>query len=274
METSPNTGAIAAALAKAHLEIENPELDGVNPHFKSKFSTLAAVLNAVRKPLAKQGIALMQSVAIAENRVCVTTSMMHSSGEWMRETMSFPIPGNSTVQQAGSTVTYLRRYSLISLTAIVGDPHTDDDGEGDRRDRTERKPEPRREPFRPSEARGAPAPAPAIAPVAAPVVVVPKPRQESVAAADGEWVEIVPKYIDEGVAGKNSAPFVKVKDENGDNYFVWDTALFGTVKASKGSVLWAITEAAKKEGAPPRIVQVRTAPPAEPGSEPDSEIPF
>lgn len=168
METSETTGAIAAALAKAHLEIENPELDGVNPHFKSRFSTLAAVLNAVRKPLAKQGIALMQSVSITDGRVAVTTSLIHASGEWMRETMAFPIATGANVQQAGSTVTYLRRYSLISLCAIVGDPHEDDDGDGDRVEREERKPTPpKRQPFKPDAAKGAP-PSPAAAPVLEP----------------------------------------------------------------------------------------------------------
>lgn len=270
MLRTDNIGEIAAALSKANLEIRNAELDRVNPHFKNRYATLGSILNAIRVPLAKHGIAPVQTVSMEDGKVTVTTALIHSSGQLVEDTAMFPLPNNATVQQMGSAITYLRRYALAAIVGIVGDE--DDDGEGDRRDRTERKPETRREPFRPSEARGAPAPAPA--PVAAPVAVVPKPRQESVAAANGEWVEIVPKYIDEGVAGKNSAPFVKVKDENGDTYFVWDTALFGTVKASKGSVLWAITEAAKKEGAPPRIVQVRTAPPAEPGSEPDSEIPF
>jgi len=158
METSETTGAIAAALAKAHLEIDNPELDGVNPHFKSKFSTLAAVLNAVRKPLASQGIAMMQSVSIDEGRVAVTTSLIHASGEWLRETMAFPVANNANIQQAGSLVTYIRRYSLIALCGIVGDPHEDDDGDGDRLDRNEpRKPAPRttRDSFRPENARGA-----------------------------------------------------------------------------------------------------------------------
>ena len=169
METSETTGAIAAALAKAHLEIENPELDGVNPHFKSRFSTLAAVLNAVRKPMAKQGIALMQSVAIAEGRVAVTTSLIHASGEWMRETMAFPIATGANVQQAGSTVTYLRRYSLISLCAIVGDPHEDDDGDGDRTEREDRKQPAKRPPFKPEAAKGAkPAPPAPAAPAPEP----------------------------------------------------------------------------------------------------------
>jgi hypothetical protein len=140
METSEHIGAIAGALAKAHLKIENPELDGQNPHYKSRFSTLAAVLNAVRKPLAEQGIALLQSVALEDGKVRVTTNLVHSSGEWMRETMAFPLQGSATVQQAGSTVTYLRRYSLISLCGIVGDPQQDDDGEADAEAREEHKP--------------------------------------------------------------------------------------------------------------------------------------
>jgi hypothetical protein len=174
METSETTGAIAAALAKAHLEIENPELDGVNPHYKSRFSTLAAVLNAVRKPLAKQGIALMQSVSIADSRVAVTTSLIHASGEWMQETMAFPIAGGANVQQAGSTVTYLRRYSLISLCAIVGDPHEDDDGDADRAEHAERAKQQQqrqrtnREAFKPDRAKGAPPAPEAPAPPAQP----------------------------------------------------------------------------------------------------------
>jgi hypothetical protein len=160
MRTSETTGALAAALAKAHLKIDNPELDGVNPHFKHKFSTLAAVLNAVRKPLAEQGIAMMQSVAIEEGRVAVTTSLIHASGEWLQETMAFPVANNANIQQAGSLVTYIRRYSIIALCGIVGDPHADDDGEGDRIDRDEP-----RKPFRPENARGA-APAPKESPKA------------------------------------------------------------------------------------------------------------
>lgn len=161
MDTSEQTGQIAAALAKAHLEIDNPELDGVNSHFKSKFSTLAAILNAVRKPLAKHGIALMQSVAIEDGRVRVTTNLMHASGEWMRETMAFPMVSGSNVQQAAGIVTYLRRYSLLGLCAIVGDPHADDDGESDREAHAEAKKAPSKS--APRKEMNAPQPAPAAA---------------------------------------------------------------------------------------------------------------
>jgi hypothetical protein len=61
------------------------------------------------------------------------------------------------VQQLGSSITYLRRYSLAAITGIVGEE--DDDGHagssGDRNDR----PEPRKT-FKPTEAKGAPVVAP------------------------------------------------------------------------------------------------------------------
>jgi hypothetical protein len=267
MKRTDTVGELAAALAKANLEIRNAELDRVNPHFKNRYATLGSILNAVRVPLAKHGIATVQTVSMQEGMVTVTTSLIHSSGQCIEDTAMFPLPDKATVQQMGSAITYLRRYALAAICGIVGDE--DDDGENDRTQRTE----PRRETFKPQEARGS-------APVAerpAPKQVAPAPRQESVAAAEGEWIEVVPKFIDEGVAGKNQSPYVKIKDSNGDSFFVWDTALFGVVKASKGAPLWVITEASKKEGAPPRIVQVRTSPPAEPGSIPsldDDGIPF
>ena len=44
-------GGLMAALADAQAEMQNPPLDGANPHFNSRFSTLKAVLEAVRGPL-------------------------------------------------------------------------------------------------------------------------------------------------------------------------------------------------------------------------------
>jgi hypothetical protein len=65
---------------------------------------------------------------------------------------------------------------------------------------------------------------------------------------------------------------VKLKDSNGDNYFVWDVALHGVARASKGATIWVITEPSKQAGAPPRVVQIRTAPPAEPSLLPEEDF--
>lgn len=46
------------ALALAQRAIKNPPLDGKNPHFKSRYATLGRCLEAVRGPLAEQGVAV------------------------------------------------------------------------------------------------------------------------------------------------------------------------------------------------------------------------
>jgi hypothetical protein len=261
MNKSEQINELAAALAKAQMKIRNAELDRVNPHFKNRYATLGSIINAVKIPLAEQGLATMQTVRMDGTTVVVSTMITHSSGQWIEEAASFPLPERSTVQQLGSCVTYLRRYSLSAICGIVGDE--DDDGEGDR---VERAPEPRREPFKPTQARGA-EPQKFAKPVEKPA-----PKQQDVAAAPGEWVELAVRYIDEGVAGKNQAPYVKLKDSNGDNYFVWDVALHGVARASKGATIWVITEPSKQAGAPPRVVQIRTAPPAEPSLLPEEDF--
>jgi hypothetical protein len=264
MKRTETVGELAAALAKANLEIRNAELDRVNPHFKNRYATLGSILNAVRVPLAKQGIATVQTVSMDHGMVLVTTSLIHSSGQCIEDTAMFPLPDKSTVQQMGSAITYLRRYALAAICGIVGDE--DDDGENDRTQRTE----PRRDTFRPQEARGSqerPSPAPVPAPRA-------QPQQAPVAVADGEWVEIAVKYVDTGRAGKNQSPYVKIKDANGENWMVWDEALHAAAMAAKGSTVWAITEPSKAANGLPRIVQLRTAQPHDVDGGSDSELPF
>jgi hypothetical protein len=252
MKRTENVGELAAALAKANLEIRNAELDRVNPHFKNRYATLGSILNAVRVPLAKHGIATVQTVSMDQGMVLVTTSIIHSSGQSIEDTAMFPLADKSTVQQMGSAITYLRRYALAAICGIVGDE--DDDGEDDRAQRTE----PRRESFKPQQARGGEQ-----------ASARPSPVQKSVAAASGEWVEINVRYVDTGTAGKNQAPYVKFKDKNGDVWFVWDEALHGTAKSVEGTTVWAITEPSKSPNGAPRIVQLRTVPPPEPGEAPD-----
>jgi len=139
MHQSETIGSLAGALAKAQAQIRNPALDAVNPHFKNRYASLASHLDAIRAPLAAQGLAIVQSVETGDGQVAVVTTLIHASGEWMRSGVGMPLPERSTAQQLGSVVTYLRRYSLAAFCLIVGD--TDDDADGDRRDREE----PRRE---------------------------------------------------------------------------------------------------------------------------------
>jgi hypothetical protein len=161
MNCSQSIGALAAALAKAQAEINNPPLDSVNPHFKNRYASLGAHLAAVRVPLAKQALSVVQTITTPPGEVAVTTTIMHASGEWIASTVGMSLPDRATAQQLGSVVSYLRRYSLASMTMIVGEEC--EDGEFDRVARgNDNRPAPR------PEVRSAPAPKPAPAPASAP----------------------------------------------------------------------------------------------------------
>lgn len=114
-------GGLMAALADAQAEMQNPPLDGANPHFNSRFSTLKAVLEAVRGPLNGRGLFLNQTFEDG----CIKTVVWDAEGE-SAELCSIPLPLPGDPQKAGSAITYARRYSLLTAFGLVGDP--DDDG--------------------------------------------------------------------------------------------------------------------------------------------------
>jgi hypothetical protein len=118
--------ALYAALAKAQGEMTGATKDAKNPHFKSQYATLASVVDVVRGPLSRHGIAWVQTVACEANTVSVETWLHHSSGGSLGCGVLVASAKDSSPQAIGSTLTYLRRYSLM---AALGVPAEDDDGE-------------------------------------------------------------------------------------------------------------------------------------------------
>lgn len=127
MITQSNTiGALAKALAAAQGMMKHAVKDSANPHFRSKYADLASCLEAVREPLSKNGIAIVQLPSrSADGLVELTTMLVHESGEWIGSTAATRV-AKDDAQGMGSAVTYLRRYSLMSVTGLGAD---DDDGE-------------------------------------------------------------------------------------------------------------------------------------------------
>jgi hypothetical protein len=124
MNRSDSIANLAKALSLAQPHIANPALDAVNPHFRSRYATLAAHIAAVRAPLAAQGISVVQSTRIdVPGAVVVVTSLIHSSGEWISSELA--LPSGATPQTYGSALTYARRYALAALCGIVGDEDDD-----------------------------------------------------------------------------------------------------------------------------------------------------
>lgn len=125
MNRSDQINEIAAALAIAQAELRNPAFDSSNPHFKSKFASLANVRDTITPTLTRHGIAVLQLLGFDEGRVTCETVLTHKSGQWISGTFSMP-PTKPDAQGTGSAATYCRRYSLMAIVNVVGDE--DDDG--------------------------------------------------------------------------------------------------------------------------------------------------
>jgi len=125
IETSPETGALFKALAAAQSQMLPAVKDGKNPHFRSRYATLGAVLQAILPAFNAHGLSLSQHPGMDGATVTVDTLITHESGQWMLSSASAPIGGRKDAQAVGSAITYLRRYAAQS---IAGLPVEDDDG--------------------------------------------------------------------------------------------------------------------------------------------------
>lgn len=114
-----------AALAKAQAAMKPAKKSGFNPHFKSTYSTLADVREAVVPHLAEHGISVLQGARVEDGHAVITTVLGHDSGQSVSEVLVLPVSAE-TPQAYGSAFTYGRRFGLCALTGCVADD--DDDG--------------------------------------------------------------------------------------------------------------------------------------------------
>src|SRR3954462_2965294 len=114
--SSPSIGAIAAALAKAQLDLANPakSLVGTIPGMTPKgdrsfrYASLGSGLDLVRKSLGRHEIATVQttSVDVDAGLVRLTTILAHSSGEWVSSDWPVcPVSDTASPQRMGAALT-------------------------------------------------------------------------------------------------------------------------------------------------------------------------
>ena len=123
-EMSQEIGELAKSLAGAQAEIQTAAKGKVNPHFNSRYADLASVWEAVRAPLTKHGLSVVQLPLSDGDRVGVSTTLLHSSGQWLRGTL-WGKPDKPGPQALVSCVTYFRRTALAAVAGVAPD---DDDG--------------------------------------------------------------------------------------------------------------------------------------------------
>lgn len=117
---------LAKSLVKAQAEMSHAAKDSKNPHFKSAYSSLASVIDAVRPALSSNGLAFVQKLHTADGGVAVETVLIHESGQEMSCGTLFIPASKQDAQGYGSAISYAKRYSLQSALGIASE---DDDGQ-------------------------------------------------------------------------------------------------------------------------------------------------
>ncbi len=123
MRTSETIEKLAVAMTAAQAELKNAAFDKENPHFKSRYATLAAVRDTVAPTLSKHELSVVQTTDFDGGAWLVQTRIIHTSGQWIESVYPFAI---DKPQQMGSALTYARRYSLSMICGIASEE--DDDG--------------------------------------------------------------------------------------------------------------------------------------------------
>jgi hypothetical protein len=135
--SSPSIAALATALAKAQIELTNPEKSligtiepqrGTGGARQFRYAPLSSGLEIVRKTLGEHEIATVQTTAIdqAAGIVNLTTVLAHSSGEWIASDWPVcPIGETERPHRMGAALTYARRYALFTLVGIAGEDDLD-----------------------------------------------------------------------------------------------------------------------------------------------------
>jgi hypothetical protein len=135
--SSESVGALAAALAKAQAEIQNPEKSLtatiVSPFPREavrsfRYAPLSSGLDLVRKCLGQHEIATVQTTAIDQdsNLIRLTTTLVHASGEWVSSDWPVcPVSETAAPHRLGAALTYARRYALFTLVGIAGEDDLD-----------------------------------------------------------------------------------------------------------------------------------------------------
>lgn len=124
MTKSESIASIAKALHAAQGEMSGAKKGAANPFFNSKYADMNSVVDAVREPFHNNGLSYSQFPIYQDGFAGVTTILMHTSGEWIEDTLTLPVVKKDP-QATGSAITYARRYALQSIAGI---PSEDDDG--------------------------------------------------------------------------------------------------------------------------------------------------
>ena len=127
---SAETKELSTAMAKAQGEFPRIHFNKENPFFKSGYADYDIIMNAVRPTLSKNGLWVSQfKYLIGTGETILVTRLRHSSGQWCEDRTRL-LPPKNDPQSFASTLSYMKRHSLMALLGITASEDSyDDDAE-------------------------------------------------------------------------------------------------------------------------------------------------
>lgn len=134
MQHTEQLNEVASALSKAQSLFKNIFKENTakiktksGAEYSYSYADLASILEITREPLAKNNLCVTQSSNIIDGSLSITTMLIHSSGQYLKNVLQLPIvdTGNNAIQAIGSSITYGRRYELASMLGIAAEEDDD-----------------------------------------------------------------------------------------------------------------------------------------------------
>jgi hypothetical protein len=122
---SEKLDALAKALAAAQGKFKPIRKTGKNPHFNSHFATYNDLKEGTDEALIENGLSVSHYPISDSGEVGVVTVLLHSSGQFILSRLMMK-PSRPGPQEAGSIITYFKRYGRACVLGIEGE--LDDDG--------------------------------------------------------------------------------------------------------------------------------------------------
>lgn len=126
-DMSGDIGKLAEALAAVQAELEpvaKTSKAKIGDKFTYTYADLACVLAAALPALSRHGLAVTQTTEPHEAGVTVTTTLLHTSGQWIRGRLAMRCAADP--KAVGSAITYARRYAVSAIIGLASEE--DDDG--------------------------------------------------------------------------------------------------------------------------------------------------
>lgn len=135
---SETNAKIATALAKAWGKIESPKHNSTvkvktrsGGEYTFDYTDLGGIFDAAKEVFKENEISILQNayttIADGQKLISVETMLLHSSGEYVKS-LPLQMEANTSIQDMGGQVTYMKRYSLSAMLGIATEK--DDDANG------------------------------------------------------------------------------------------------------------------------------------------------